>query len=735
MLCARVGVMLCVLSLLSGWLPPVGGESARAQVGLEALASPEVAELWARLTADGLSLAERTTAATELLKLDSDESTAALTLALTAQQNRTVWRAVIQAVSTLPDDPPKELARPLMGLLDQVDESMREDLAAALGRYDQSDVVRDLRDIAEGEREPLGKRIGAISALGYHRTTQTAGVLMGLTDPGQPEAIQGAAFKALGVLTGLDHFDADRQAWEDWWQKHKGLWAKEWAEHLLENFERREARRRAYDQQLEDKLLESQRALYQANPPESRPDVLVYMLRDPLTPIRRLGMELIRQRLLDDLPFEEPLREALRDRLDDPVPSIRADAALRLRDLSDEPAAKKIAQILNREGETVPSVLSAYLQMMARLPQAESVDPAIEFLNDEALRADAASALASAYDAGLMSRSQANRAAKLVRKYVEDGRPPAPPVITLMGKVGNKDDWQDIVRWVDHSDPAIKQAAAQAWADSDRPLNGLADRMNDPVIEPIVISAAIRRGSSAYTLNVLTTHRPQRERSIEAWRQALVTMASRVPAESVLITVRQVAQLGESPRLRLDILTSAIDRENVDTLTSSDRLELLLTRGEVALEAGDAAAALNDFQSVLTASSGLNGVQTDRLGRGLIRAYLQLNQLDQAFDTARKVLGPAGRGISPTDDRIVEQFIQAAYRFRQEGKKTEVARIITDLRDLLKPAIKPEVGQQLAILEAWVNGSNLDGAQPEPTPEGTGHNTVPAPSGNAPDQE
>lgn len=709
-LVGRALVSACVLAMTC----LIGPTPAHAQSGDNASISPTVAEVWARLTSESLGLAERAAAATELLQMRNDEGTGALTLALTTQQSRIGWRAVIQAVATFPGDPPKELGRPLIGLLGQVDSSLADDLAAALGRFDQSEVIKQLSKIAEDDREPVARRVGAILTLGHDRTTQTAGLLMKLTDAQQPELVQQASFKALGILTALDHYDADRQVWDKWWADNKGLWAKEWTQHLLENFERRESRRRAHDHQLEDKLLESQRALYQANSPQGRPDVLVYMLRDPLTPIRQLGMDLTRQRLLDDLPFEEPLREALRSRLTDPVPSIRVDAALRLRDLSDAPAAAIIAGRLGEEQEQVSSVLGAYLRVMARLPQAEAIDPAAEFLNDEALRADAAAALATAFDAGLMKKAQVNRAAKLARKFVEDGRPPAPQVVTLIGKVGNKDDWKDIVNWVDHADPAVKQAAAQAWADSDRPLSELADRMGDPVIEPIVIAAATRRGQAAYTLNVLTAHRPQRERTAEAWRRALVAMAARVPADSVLITSRQVSELGESTRLRLDILTAAIERPLADTISPAERLELILSRGEVLLEAGDPSTAANDFQTVTASESNLSDTQLDRLGRGLIRAHLLLGQIDKAFDMARKLLGPAGRGIQPTDDRIVDQFIQTAERFRRENKKAEVARIVTDLRDMLKPAVKPEVGQQLATLEAWVNGSgNAPNASPD----------------------
>ena len=674
-------------------------------------ASP-ITEAWSRLESEELGLAERTAAATQLLEMRDREATGALSLALTSRQSRVGWRAVIQSVATYPDDPPKELASPLIGLLGQVDKTLVEDLAAALGRFDDSDVIKELTKIAKDDDAPEAKRCGAVLTLGHDRTTDTAKTLMELTDPSEPELVQQAAFKALGVLTALDHYDGDRQAWETWWDDNKGLWAKEWTQHLLENFERREARRSARDHQIEDKLLESQRALYKANSPADKPAVLVYMLRDPLTPIRRLGIELAHQRLLDDLPFEEPLRTALRGRLSDQAPDIRKDAAVILYKLADAQAAELVANKLGEEREQVSSVISAYLTLIARLPQPVAIDPSVDFLNDEALRAPAAAALAAAFDAGLMKKSQLNRAAKLVRKYLDDELPPSPQVITLTGKIGNKSDWERIAEWVDSPNDAVKRAAAQAWADSDRPLNHLADRVTDPEIQPILIAAAARRGDGPYTLRILTTNRPQRESSAAAWRKALVAMASRVSSDSVMETVRALAAQDDPPQLRLDILTSALNREQADTLSTRGRLELLLSRGELLVEAGDPSGALTDLMTVSASESDLNEAQRDRLGRGQIRASLMIGQIDEAFSVARKILGPApGRGISPTDDRIIDEFLQTAERLREKDQKDAVARIATGLRALLEPAIKPEVGGQLRVLEAWVKGSQA----PAPT--------------------
>jgi len=124
------------------------------------------------------------------------------------------------------------------------------------------------------------------------------------------------------------------------------------------------------------------------------------------------------------------------------------------------------------------------------------------------------------------------------------------------------------------------------------------------------------------------------------------------------------------------------------------------------VETGDPAGALADLLTVSASESSLDESQLDRLGRSQIRASLMIGQIDAAFDIARKLLGPApGRSISPTDDRIIDEFLNTAKRLRQENRKEAVAKVASGLRKLLNPAIKPEVGGQLRNLESWINGS------------------------------
>ncbi len=109
------GVLVtCVWVMMATFMPTaVGAQSS----GFRPPESSPVTESWSRLTSESLGLAERAAAATELLVMDNDEATGALSLALTTQQSRIGWRAVIQAVATYPESPPKDLAQPLIGLL------------------------------------------------------------------------------------------------------------------------------------------------------------------------------------------------------------------------------------------------------------------------------------------------------------------------------------------------------------------------------------------------------------------------------------------------------------------------------------------------------------------------------------------------------------------------------------------------------------------------------------------
>ena len=663
---------------------------------------------------------ERLTAARRLLSLwrsggeGSGAAGDAVASALAVEQEPAVHRAMLDALAAADAAPEPALAPRLAALLGEVDPAVSPALADAIGR-DEDPAVRDyLVNTASSPQATVSARSDAARALGRVRTKRAAATLMQLTDPGQPEVVRAAAFEALGVLTGEPERGGDRAAWAAWWADARTWPTERWYRHLLGRFVRGDAAQALGRDHLEARLVESQGALYRTTSPEDRPAVLAYMLGDPLLPIRQLAMELSVARLLDDQRFDEPLRQALRDRLTDPSAGLREGAALLLRDLADEPAAAIAARRLAAGRESATSVRQAYLRLLARLPQAAAVGPALEMLGEPPLRGEAAGALAASVDAGHLSAEQARLAAQRVRAALErmGGREPAPQVVTLLGKVGDDEDFDRIARWVDSSDTAVKRAAAQAWADSERSLRLLAERAGDATIAPIAIEAAIRRGDDPRTLEAVLKRRPEPGQLRAAWERAVVAMASRVPASAVLRLLPELDAAGDDPTLRERVLSSALEAETDAELPTVDavdpaKLALRLERGETRLTLGEPAAAIEDFERLGRASARLSDRQADRLGRGWIRAALALGRFDEAFEVASRLLGEAGPTdvMGPTDDPIVDLFIEAAKRQVRLGQRDQARAILTRLRELLGPRIKPEVAQRMRVVEAEIGAA------------------------------
>ena len=665
---------------------------------------------------------ERMTAARRLLAMveEPDPATsaaglAALRASLALGQEPEVHRAVLEAIASDDDGTPPELAPTMLSLLGEVDPSVSETLADALGRYDDPAVRAYLRDVAASSQAAVSKRSDAARTLGRLRTQAAAGVLIQLIDPAEPTLVRDAAFDALAVLTGTETRGNDRAAWLAWWEQTGTLEPAAWYRRLLANFTRDVAQRTLGEEHLKLRLLESQGALYRTTADEDRPAVLTYMLGDPLLPIRQLGMDLAVARLLDDKPFDEPLRQALRDRLTDPAAALRARAALLLRDLADEPAASIAAERLASDREPATVAREAYLRLLSRLPQPEAAEPALRMLADPALRGEAAGALAASYDAGHLTPEQTDLAADRVRATLENNPngEPEPQVVTLLGKVGTNADYERIARWVDSSNPAVKRAAAQSWADSNESLRLLAERANDPTIAPIVIDAAIHRGDDPAALAALVERPPQTDQLRAAWERALVAMAARVAPSAVANLLPKLDTAADDRTLRERVLSSTIEANapadsragsadgeasegdaaagaaeatsDADSQTQAQSplpraerdalLTLRLERGETRLALGEHAAAIEDFEKLDGDRDRLSDRQVDRMSRAWIRAALARGRFETAFEVAGRLLGEAGPGdaLGPTDDPIVDLFIESAKRQVQLGQRMPLA--------------------------------------------------------------
>lgn len=688
------------------------------QIAAEQERARRRAELLAVTRDSRLDLLTRRDAARQLLASNQPEARRQLVNEINTTADPTSQQAIAQALAGIEPRPHDDFKLPLLGLLERADPEvpgLLADIAEALGRYEDNDLIRRLLDVAQDRKASIGYRRGATLTLGYARHQYVARVLIDLIKSDQPPPLRQAAFDALATLSGIDTFGADPAAWQRWWDDHRKLNRELFLERLLHNFARYNAREENREQQMQSRLVEAQRALYRAASADDRARLLAQMLTDDLAATRQLAMDLMLQRLIDNEPMTAGLKQALLTRLDDPVPVMRQRAALLLRETRDDRAADVVADKLVAGAETQTAVRQAYLLVMARSPRPQAIEPALSMLAQPELTAEAAAVLAAASEASMLTPEQARQAAATVRKQLGTDALPRPQVITLLGRVGDDNDFRRIEAWLEASDPTVKQAAAQAWANSERPLAPLAQRADDPVIRDIVIDAATRRGNDSQTLFALIENKPVQDQVAAAWRRALVAMARRVSARTAIDADRRLAEMGEPAATREPFLNAALERYDgvvstdplvvsFPTTTSSaqnDLVELLLSRAETRL-ATDPALSVADYQRIEATRHPLSPAQRERFDRGLLQARLATGQIAGAFELARKIIGnnPTPRADTTDADRIVGWFLDHAQRSATNGQPEQARSMLAQLRALFSGAVSPSTAKRISDLEA-----------------------------------
>ncbi len=668
--------------------------------------TPVEQQAFAALSSPGSYLDQRAQAVATLLEQDTDESLEVIAWALESARTAEVNQAALQGIySATPavDAMPEELWWPLVARMDTLPPSLTEDFALAASRFEGERYTRQLIDWARSAEEPGPVRRRAIAALGQRRTKPVAEVLVQLTDVEQAPAVRESAYAALGTLTGITAFGEDRGAWRQWWDEVRGLDAAGWNRQLAENFASREPARDITNDQLVDRIRELNIAMHRLASPEDKPRVLTDLLREELMPLRELGLSLAEQRLSAAEAFDEPLLAALRDNLTVDRPDLRQRAAVLLRDLGDAPSADIVADRLKSNQEHVDAVLRAYLLLLANQPRVEAVEAVQRHLDDAAVQSQAAAALAAAANEGMVRGGRKSRVARTARQILDRSPDrPDPAVITLLGRVGTNDDFARIAGWLDARDATVRRAAAQAWADSTRTLVPLAERADDSVVQPIVITSAERRGEDPQTMRTLALFPPAADQPAArpAWGRALVAMAGRVPRDQSLAAVQAITDPALTAT-REAVVTAGLDTQPPNTTPDAAYLGLLLERAELRLDDARPRLAVLDFEALVPYQPRLTGTQRERLQRGLIRAALQTDQLDKAFAVARKLFeGPNGALIQPAnDDPVIELFVDAAAQHVDQGRRNQARRVLEELRLLLGPAMKPQVALRIRNVE------------------------------------
>ncbi len=762
----RAAAVPCLLvSALASCAPSTSSDGFQWEQLISAGGSPGSADENARLleslkTLDdaAASPGSRQRAAEAAVASDHPAAQDAITRILTLS-DPTTQQFVLQALASTPRRPSPKLVKPLLRLLSRIDEAYFNDIAAALSRFDDPALVRRLTRAAWARSADATRRRGAIIALGHHRIKAAAKALVALLDPKQPAPVRAAAQAALSRLTGLDPLD--RQQWQQWWDTHRDLSEHQWQKIIIQNLARYNEQLTQRNRLATARLTDAQRQLYRTTPQEDRQTLLVAMAQDTVDTTRRLAIDLCFQRLIDNQPIDSQLRAAMIARLDDPVSINRYRAALLLRDLADAPAADAVAQRLITGVERDPLVLGAYLRLITKMPRADAVAFALDHLTDPVLGGDAAGALAASANKGLLDTDQATHAATQVRQVLKQKGVPDPKSIELLGRVGSDEDWQRIANWIDSDDPAIKQAAAQAWADSQRPLHVLHKHAGDPVVRQIFIATARRRGFEPQTLMTLIENKPQQDQVVLAWDRAIVAVAQRVPPAAVLDADRALVQQQASPQLRDQIFSAIIDRllpqqggdqpvvnsqpDQPDTPSPAPiaepddpdlpvLIDLILARAEIRQAINSASQALPDYQLLEPMTPAMTPQQHSRYQLGMLDAKLAAGELDEAITLAQDVIDShaASIGMVAVGDRVFELLWSAAQRSVAAGQSDRARQLLTALRNLAGPTGSPSYKDRIDQLERGLAPQPTQQAAPDPDSQPPPDQSTPPPDQSTP---
>lgn len=278
-------------------------------------------------------------------------------------------------------------ADPLIAALGAQDETLRARASEALAEFPSDGITTKLGTLAGQKEAPLAARLAAIDALGAKtQRRDVVAQLMELLDSGE-EPIRARVLGALKPVTEQE-FGSDLTRWRTWWAGQMQLEEQVW---LTEQVRVQRARTRALEQQqrasaglsakqISDRsarIVELQRELFRALPPDQHEPRLARWLGDPLPEVKQTALSIISSRIADVgyRPGGEALAALLR-LLDDPSVALRREVLNIVPHLSDPSAGTAVLARL--EVESDPTIRAALFAALGKLAPPGALPVAIK---------------------------------------------------------------------------------------------------------------------------------------------------------------------------------------------------------------------------------------------------------------------------------------------------------------------------------------------------------------------
>lgn len=389
---------------------------AASQPALAQLTDTQRADLEVWKTVLGSSpgdLSVQRTAARRLLDSGWDESAEVLSEVLGDFRHPELVSIVCGAIRDM-DAPPDQLFDELVDRLVAAPPELLGDLADAIGSYPPN-VLPRLIDRANRKDSPASEKISLIAALSRFTEVEVVDQLINLLEPDVDQTVRAAALAALVSVTGADYGDSMTR-WQSWWRNNRIQGRDGLIRRKLRRLERERSEATLRIQTLQrdvaaltNDLIAAVTRNYTLTEPEQRNALLLTLLQNPRVAVRRLGLDLVEQRVLNAEPLPPEVSGVLEKMVADPAAALRPLAVKRLALVDAGKAAALVGPMLaTADG---PEMEAAILTVLGQTASSEAVPALVEqFLRPERPKGTAA-ALLTATLGGLVPAGDLNRMA------------------------------------------------------------------------------------------------------------------------------------------------------------------------------------------------------------------------------------------------------------------------------------------------------------------------------------
>jgi len=445
-------------------------------------------------------------AARRLLDSGWEESMALLGEMLGDFKRPELVGAICAAVRDM-DAPPEALFEALVERLVTAPPELQADLADAIGSYPPAMLPR-LIDRMNREGAGASEKVALIVALSRFTEVEVVDQLINHLDPQGDATVRAAALEALVRVTGVDYGESMTR-WQSWWRNNRVQGRDGLVRRKLRRLERErnEALLRVQNLQrdvaaLTSDLLSAMNRNYTLTDPEQRNALMVTLLGHPRVPVRRLGLDLVEQRVLNAEPLSPEVVGLLGRMVTDPAAPLRPLAIRRLALIDGASAASLVGPLL--ADATDAELEAAILAVLGQSAVASAAPALVErFIREVRPKGTTAALLVSAAAGHLDAEQMSAISQRLAAQGAENLTGAEAELLAWCPDPAVAEVLAAILRPVEGG-AERRAAAARGLAASGRHREVLLAHASDPSVYPHALAAAGRQGGLEALRLILT---------------------------------------------------------------------------------------------------------------------------------------------------------------------------------------------------------------------------------------